>query len=267
MLASIAVVASAAIGMLSGPVENQPAYLRLLAAIVIAFAVLNAVSALVPRLLGFRMLGIRSTIAFAPRYLAFAAVATLLSRVFAIEPALLFGLVLAVGCAEGASLSARARFAVLHLVSLVVLGGLAWTAISLLADPGAAGGVDGAAAGSAAGGALGAGPLGALAPFGTEILNTLVLGSFGAAAVLVLPFGRMPGRALFAWSRAAWLAMSLGAFTLLAAVVLPAVAPGSGGIALASAPSLVPMLLLAVGFAAVSISVWAWLRFVAPALR
>ncbi|RFA11526.1 hypothetical protein B7R21_12545 [Subtercola boreus] len=245
VLASVSIVAAAAIGMLSGPVENQPAYLRLLAAICIAFAVLNAVSVLVPRLLGLRMLGIRSTVTFAPRYLALAVVATIVSRVFTIEPALLFGLVLAAGCADGASRRIRGQFAMLHLLTLLVLGGVAWTTISLLP-------------------ALGT-PFGA---FATEILNTLALGSFGAAAVLVLPFGRFSGRALFAWSRAAWLATALGAFTLLAAVVAPAVTPGAG-IAAASAPvpALAALLLVGVGFAAVSLSVWAWLRFVAPALK
>ncbi|WP_147305357.1 hypothetical protein [Subtercola boreus] len=243
VLASVTVVAAAAIGMLSGPVENQPAYLRLLAAICIAFGVLNAASVLIPRLLGLRILGIRSTVTFAPRYLAFAVVATIVSRVFTIEPALLFGLVLAIGCADGASHRIRGQFAMLHLLTLLVLGGVAWTTISLLP-------------------ALGT-PFGA---FATEMLNSLALGSFGAAAILVLPFGRLSGRALFAWSRAAWLATALGAFTLLAAVVAPAVTPGAG-IAAEPAPALAALLLVGVGFAAVSLSVWAWLRFVAPSLK
>ncbi|RFA09776.1 hypothetical protein B7R54_11600 [Subtercola boreus] len=243
LLASVAVVAAAAIGMLSGPVENQPAYLRLLAAICLAFALLNAVSLLVPRFLGLRMLGVRSVVTFAPRYLVLAVIASLVSRVFTIEPALLFGLVLAIGCVDGVSQRIRGQFAMLHLLSLLVLGGVAWTTISLLPDLNS--------------------PFGA---FTTETLNTLVLGSFGAAAVLVLPFGRLSGRALFTWSRPAWLATALGSFTLLAAVVAPAVAPGSGLIA-APAPAVLPLLLVAVGFAAVSLSVWAWLRFVAPSLK
>ncbi|RFA20043.1 hypothetical protein [Subtercola boreus] len=243
VLAAIALVASALIGMLSGPIESQPAYLRLLGAICIAFAVLNAVSVALPRVLGLRMLGLRSRIAFAPHYLAIAAVVMLASRAFAIEPALLFGLVLAIGPADGTSVRGRARFALLHLLSLVVLGGAAWAAATVLpaaTTPASA--------------------------FLTEVLNTIVLGSFGAAAVLVLPFGALAGRAVFAWSRTAWLAAALGCFTLLAAVLLPA-APSLAVPAASSGLGATWVLIVAVGFAAVSLSVWTWVRFIAPALR
>ena len=243
MLAGITVVVSAAIGMLSGPVFGQPAYLRLLVAISIAFAALNASAVLVPRLIARRRLSITSELVFAPRYLVIAAIVALLSRVFDLQPALLFGLVFALSVAETTSRTKRAQLAALQLATLAVCGSLAWLALTVIPVVGAA--------------AASIDPLSTLA---NETLTTLVLGAFGAAALLALPFGRMPGRALFEWSRLIWFGSALVAFTLLAAVLVPSFEHVGSGLAVAQ------LVIVAVTFAAVSTSVWAWQRFVAPVL-
>ncbi|WP_136641938.1 hypothetical protein [Subtercola vilae] len=238
VIAVLALVASAAIGMLSGPIDNQPAYLRLFGAIIVSFTVLNLVSVVVPRVFARRALGVTITAVFAPKYLLLAAAATGVSRLFDLDPALLFGLVLAVGGAVEASRRIQGQLALVQTVSLLVLGGAAWASSGL---------VDASS--------------GAFSSFVAEVLSTLTLGSFGAAAIALIPLGPLAGRALFAWSRGVWLASTVVSFTLLAAVLCSSIE--RAGVM----PTAVPVLLAAIAFAAVSVSVWAWVRYVAPALR
>lgn len=247
LIATAAVLASSAIGMLSGPVDSQPAYLRLLAALCIAGVVVNVVQLLVPALIGHRMLGIRSRVrdsaVFAPQYLLITAAATLLSRVLSLEPALVFGLVVTLGAAGTLTRAARGKRALIHIATLLVMGSLAWAVVSVLHP-------DHAAPVSTAGGT-----------FVAELLNAIVLGSFGAAAVMALPFGTLSGRALLAWSKPAWSATAVVSVTLLG-VVLSTDVDRVTRFAPAAA-----VVVGVVAFAAVSLSVWAWLRFIAPALK
>ncbi|MCU1476548.1 MAG: hypothetical protein JWQ64_1241 [Subtercola sp.] len=243
LAAVAAVIVSAGIGMLSGPIDSQPAYLRLLLAISIAFAALNAAAVLLPRVIAQRWLGISSNASFAPRYLLVAAGVALASRLLDLEPALLFGLVFSLSVAETASRTKRAQFAVLQLTALIVCGSLAW--LTLVWVP---------AVGSAAA------AIDPVATLTNEALTTLVLGAFGAAAMLVLPFGRLLGKSLFEWSKPAWFVSAVVSFTLLAAVLVPSFEHTGRGVAAAE------IVLVGIGFAAVSVSVWAWLKFIAPVL-
>ncbi|MCU1481422.1 MAG: hypothetical protein JWQ19_2208 [Subtercola sp.] len=243
LVASVCVLLSAAIGLLSGPVAGQPAYLRLFVAISVAFAALNAVSVVVPRVLAKRWLGVTVQLVVSPRYLLVAGALAVLSRLLDLQPALLFGIVLSLVTAVGLSRRQAARLAGLQLGALLGLGTVAWLALVWL--PGIAGAN------------ATANPVAALA---NETLTTIVLGAFGATAVLVLPFGSLAGRAVYEWSKPIWLGLTLVSFTLLAAAVTPSFEQAGRSFALAQT------VVIAVAFAAVSVSVWVWYRFIAPTL-
>ncbi|UFS59850.1 hypothetical protein [Subtercola endophyticus] len=243
LIASACVLLSAAIGMLSGPVAGQPAYLRLFVAISVAFAALNAVAVVLPRVLARRWLGVTAQLVVSPRYLLVAVALSVISRLLDLQPALLFGIVLSLVTAVGLSRRQAARLAGLQLGALLGLGTVAWLALVWL--PGIAGAN------------ATANPVAALA---NETLTTIVLGAFGATAVLVLPFGSLAGRAVYEWSKPIWLGLTLVSFTLLAAVVAPSFEQAGRSFALAQT------VVIAVAFAAVSLSVWVWYTFIAPTL-
>jgi len=101
------------------------------------------------------------------------------------------------------------------------------------------------------------------AQFGTalaaEIVNTLVLAAIGSAVLILVPIGHTSGRSILVWSPLAWVALTLGALTVMFGVLSPVVAAwqSEGTIAL--------LWVAAAGFAALSCGAWAWQRFVAPA--
>ncbi|GAA0997189.1 hypothetical protein GCM10009563_19000 [Subtercola frigoramans] len=265
ILAGAAIVASAAIGMLSGPVESQPAYLRLLAAMCVASAVVNIVSAVIPNLLARPLFGTRTRIsdgiAFAPRYLLIAAAASLVSRLLNLEPAFLFGLVVTVSATGSLGTRMRGQRGLLHIGTLLVLGSVAWAVVSLLHPDAALMTATATATATTTTGTAAAAATTAGGAFVAEVLNTIVLGSFGAAAVMVLPFGGLSGRSLLAWSKPVWLATTLTTVTVFGVLLATNLEH------LAHLPAAVGLVLTTIGFAAVSVSVWAWLKFIAPALK
>jgi hypothetical protein len=72
----------------------------------------------------------------------------------------------------------------------------------------------------------------------------------------MLPLGRLPGRVILEWSPVAWV-VAMAVVTTLAWVI---VLGGSG-----AAFPVLGALLVAGGFAALSLAVWAWVRYVEPA--
>ncbi|MDO9396382.1 MAG: hypothetical protein Q7T71_07550, partial [Herbiconiux sp.] len=131
------------------------------------------------------------------------------------------------------------RLATVQVMSLLTLGGVAWVLSGFTAGTGAQ-----------TGGDLW---LAALAELG----NVVVLASFGAASVLLLPIAGSGGRHILRWSPLTWVVLTLTSFAALATLFVPALtrAAETGGL-------LAPVL-LALGFAAVCVSAWAWNRFVA----
>ena len=89
-----------------------------------------------------------------------------------------------------------------------------------------------------------------------ETLATLCLAGLGSAMVLMLPLGRLPGRVTLEWSPVAWVVAMAIVTTLSWVIVLG----GSG-----AAFPVLGALMLAGGFAALSLAVWAWVRYVEPA--
>ncbi|WP_431247818.1 hypothetical protein [Leifsonia xyli] len=93
-----------------------------------------------------------------------------------------------------------------------------------------------------------------------ELVNALALTGIGSAAVMLLPLGGLAGRAIVQWSRWLWGGLSLVVYTVLFALLLPIASLVERGV------GLIVIIGLAVGFAAASVAVWLWERFVAPAL-
>ncbi|KGJ80371.1 hypothetical protein GY21_02630 [Cryobacterium roopkundense] len=236
LLGGAALVAAATLVMLSGPVISQPAYLRLLLAVVVALLLVNLAAALVPLLWSSRVMHIDATITFLPRYLVLVAVAAIGSRVLDIHPALLFGLLGSVTVAAGPTLAQRGQLASVRAASLVMLAIVGWFGLGLLPPA-----------------------TGFLTAFFAEVANTVVLAAIGSAVLVLVPIGRTSGRSVLAWSPPVWAGLMVVSFTLLFAVLSPVIEVWQSA-------GTVPLLWVAAGvFAALSAGAWAWQRFVAPA--
>lgn len=235
LLGGAALVAAATLVMLSGPIVSQPAYLRLLLAVVIALFLVNLVASVAPLSWSSRALKVDATITFLPRYLLLVFLTAIGSRVFGIEPALLFGLLGSVTVVAGATTAHRGQLATVRAASLIVLAVLGWFLLGVLPPA------------TNFGAALGA-----------EIVNTLVLAAIGSAVFILVPIGNTSGRSILVWSPLAWVGLTLAALTVMFGVLSPVVAvwTSQGTIAL--------LWVAAAGFAALSCGAWAWQRFVAP---
>lgn len=235
-LAPVVGVTAASLVTLSTAVHDAAAYLRLLIAVALAVAAVNAIWVLAARGMT-RHLGLPpARPAVRPVLLLVVAASALASRFLGLEPALLFGLVVGVALPETAGTNPRGRTAAVQLSAVAALGVLAWLTVGLLPSP-----------------------TGDASAFGRELANSIALLAIGSTAIALLPFGGLAGRAVLRWSRPLWLAMALVVYTLLFALLLPVaslVQAGAGGVAAAIA---------ALVFAVLSVSVWLWERYVEPA--
>lgn len=243
-----ALVAGAAFIMLSGPVIDQPAYLRLFVAVIVGLALVNAVALFVPLWWASRILRRSASIRFLPHYLLFVAVAAIASRVFDVHPAVLFGVLGSATLAAQSSTpgqpdqqpntTQRGQLAAVRVGSLVALAVVAWSLRLVL--PVATDFTTSLAA---------------------ETVNTIVLAATGSAALILLPIGYTSGRSLLAWSPLAWTGLTLGAYGLWFAALAPVIDQlHSSGIGIV-------LWIAAGGFAALCGSLWAWQRFAAAAQR
>lgn len=237
MVGGAALLAAATLIMLSGPVVDRPAYVRLLVAVIIGLAVVNAAGTLVPLWWSRHVLHAPASVTFLPRYLLLVGVTALASRVFEIEPALLFGLLGTVSIAE-ATTQLRGQLAAVRAGTLTLLAVVGWLILGALptAD-------------------------GFLSALGAEITNAIVLAAIGSAVLVLIPLGHTSGRSILAWSPPIWAMLTVLANTFLFAVLTPAVATWQSD-------GTVTLLWVATGtFAAISVGAWAWQRYVAPAIR
>jgi len=230
---AFALIATATITVLSAPVSDEPAYLRLLVAVALGIVAVNAVAVLVPRLLARWIFDVSVGIRLRPIFLLVSVGATVLSRALDLDPALVFGIVFGLALAAPASRRAEGRLAALQIGSLLVIGGT-----TLLIS------------GSFSGGA------GTAGAFIAEFVNTVALASLGGAAFLLLPIADLPGRHILRWRRVVWLVLALVGFTLLAGVLSSALGGLGGG------AGIILIALLSLVFAAVCVAVWVWVRFV-----
>jgi len=238
LVGAAALIAAATLVMLSGPVLDRPAYVRLLVAAVIGLVVVNAVGILVPLWWSSRVLRTPAAVTFLPRYLLLVGAAALASRLFGIHPALLFALLGSVALGAGQTVTRRGQLAAVRAGSLIVLAMVGWLTL----------------------GALPASRHGFLGTLGNEIANIVVLASVGSAVLVLMPLGNTSGRSILAWSPPIWAGLTMIAFTVMFGVLSPVVAAWQGA-------GTVTLLWVAIGvFAAVSVGAWAWQRFVLPAL-
>jgi len=232
------VVAAAVFVLLSGPVSATPAYLRLLLAVALALVIVNTVATLVPQWWGSRALHIEVTTTILPRYLAVVAVTALASRLFELQPALLFGLLGSVVVGAGPGAAQRGQLAAIRAGSLFALGLSALLVVGTLpvAD-------------------------GFLSTLAAEVANTVVLASIGSAVLVLIPIGNTSGRSILAWSPPIWAALTVPAFLTLFTLLSPMLPRWTG------TGTAILLWVAAAGFAVVSVSAWAWQRFVLPGRR
>lgn len=243
-----ALLAAATFVMLSGPVVDQPAYLRLLVAVIIGLVVVNAVAILVPLWWSSRIVRLRGAVTFLPRYLMLIAAAAIASRMFDVHPALLFGLLGSVTLsahtdAPGVArpeptIAQRGEVAAVRVGALAAVAVLAWGLESLLP---------------------------AANDFATSLAaetgNTIVLAAIGSAVLILVPIGQTSGRSILAWSPLAWSGLTVASYGILFAALAPMIEQWQ-------ANGIGPMLWIAAAtFAALCASIWAWQRFVAPIQR
>jgi hypothetical protein len=225
-----------AILLFANPVHGEPGYLRVLLAAIVAVALLNLIATTVPAWLASRLPSGPASVTLSPRLLISVAAVALFSRVLDLQPALLFGIVFTVTAISGTR-SARGILAGIRIAVVFAAGLLAWLASTLLGSPS-----------------------GFLDSLLIETANIAAMAGIGSAAILLIPLGRMDGRALLLWSRPAWFASAILILTVLFALLAPVVDvwQTSGGAVVG--------FLVVLAFGALGLSLWIWRRLINPAL-
>jgi hypothetical protein len=213
--------------------NGEVRFLRLLAAVGIGLAVLNVVGVAIATRAASKLQGVSGRLRFLPLLLLAAGLAAVLSRWTGIEPPVLAGVLIGVGFGRMTASRPRAIVSLVEVGTIVILAVAAWLAFQWI------------------------GPVqGFWATLSTEVLATICLAGLGSAVILMLPLGRLPGRVVAEWSPPAWLVAMAIVATLAWVIVL-------GG-----SDARFPVMgsaMVAGGFAAVSLAVWAWTRYVETA--
>ncbi|WP_121647939.1 hypothetical protein [Mycetocola tolaasinivorans] len=211
------------------PLRQDAAQLRLFGAALVGLVFVNTAGTVLPALLSTRRFAGRASVTVAPRYLGAAIAASVISRFLGLEPALVFGIVLAVTLVPEASRRQRAGAAGIRVFSVFGLGVLGWIASSLL---GSANGVAGA--------------------FLAEVANVTAMAGIGTAAILLIPLGQTSGRAILAYGPWRWLGAALPVYTTLFALLWPAFGH-------LHSPEIVPAaLILALLFGGIGLGSYLW---------
>lgn len=233
-----ALLAVAALLILSRPVDGTPAYARLLFAAVTATAVIALVSVVVPAMVARWLGGGRLHTTVDPRGFLIVAGAAAASRLVDLDPPVLFALVVTASTAAAVGRATEGRIALARIAGLAVLGVLAG-ATGMLLSP-----------------ALQPGFASSLV---IETLNVLTAAALGSATIMLIPLGTSTGRALWASSRLGWLALAIVVVALEIALL------GSRSTESADAVAALGTIGV-VACATLVLSVWIWRRFVTPEL-
>lgn len=233
----IGIVGTGALAIFANPVDGRPAYLRLLIASVLAAALINAVAAWVPRILSHVWRCGYTEVRFNPRWLMLVAASVLATRLFDMHPALLFGLVTTVRVPSVLADAVLARLALTRMGGVFATGMLAWMLAALVPQGG-----------------------GFFTQLVIETANITALVGIGSAAIMMVPLGRLSGRAIFAWSRPLWLGSVLAILTALFVMLGPTIESWR------TTGNVLAALALVLAFAALGITLWLWRRFVQPML-
>ena len=245
--AGLALGAGAVAIAVAAGVDGQVQYARLLGGIVLGLVVLNGLVVVLPGMVVARRLGLALSVRMSPGLLLAAAVACGATRLFALDPPLVLG-VLLVGTLgvvrpggghaveRGHTPASRDHgiAAAVQLAATVVVATAAWVLHGL---------VD----------AAGVGP-----QLGREALATVCLAGLGSLVLQLLPLGNMPGRHVWAWSRAVYAVLAVAGVSVAAAVFVGA--PSS------SFP-LPALLLTSLVAALLAVAAWLWTTYVEPARR
>lgn len=228
---AVPVAAAAGFIVLTGGVEGEVRYLRLALAVSIALAILNVVGTAIVTRLGSRWAGTSRRLRFVPLMLLAAALASLASRWTGMDPPLVAGVLVGAVFAAATPVRSRAIVNLIHVGGILVLGVLGWLAHGVL------------------------GPVqGFWGSLASETLAALCLAGLGSALVLVLPIATLPGRVILEWSLTAWAVTVLLVAGTVATVIYGTTLTGA----------VLPWLAGAAVFAALSLAMWLFVRFVEP---
>jgi hypothetical protein len=234
LLGAVPLAAAAGFVVLASGVNGEVRFVRLLAAVGIGLALLNVVGVAVSTRLSGRLQGVTGRLRFLPSLLLAATLLAMFSRLSGVNPPLVAGVLIGVGFAGVSAARPRGIANLVEVGSITVLATTAWFVYQWLR------------------------PLeGFWGNLTLEILATVCLAGLGSALVLLIPLGRLPGRVIFEWSALAW------AGILLVVAVLAWVIALDGN--LTNLPTLGAFAMVAGGFTALCVAVWAWVRYVEPA--
>lgn len=240
---ALTILGGAVLVALSFGVDDQVRYLRLVSAIAVGLAVITGLGAVVPAAVLGRRFGLRLRIGANPRLLVVAGLACLVVRIFDVQPPIVLGVLLVATLVDGdgrtldetGDVRRGGILAATQLGSLALVSFAAWFAHGLVPVASSSFAVE----------------------MTREALATACLGGVGSLVVLLVPIGRLPGRALLSWSKPTLVGLGVVGAALAAVVY----AGGSG-----EAFPVMPLVVAAVVFAVVAVSAWVWVRYVEPAL-
>jgi len=230
----VPLAAAAGFVVLASGVNGEVRFVRLLAAVGIGLALLNVIGVAVSTRLTGRLQGVSGRLRFLPSMLLAATLLAMFSRLSGINPPIVAGVLIGVGFVGVTAARPRGIANFVEVGSITVLATAAWFVYQWLK------------------------PLeGFWGNLTLEILATVCLAGLGSALVLLIPLGRLPGRVIFEWSAPAW------AGILFVVAVLAWVIALDGTIT--NLPTLGAFAMVAGGFTALCVAVWAWVRYVEPA--
>jgi hypothetical protein len=229
--AIVPVAAAAAVILLSAGVNDEVRYLRLSVAVLLGLALVNVLGVMIAARAGSRWQGVSARVRFLPLLMLAVVLAAALSRLAGIQPPIVAGVILGIGFAGDIAARPRAIVNLTAVGSVALLACMGWLLHGMIP------------------------PTGFWALLLGELLATVTFAGFGSAVILMLPLATLPGRAILEWSAPVWLA-TVAVVSVLGSVV---VLGGQGAVF-----PVMGSLLVAGAFAAVSLAVWGWLRFVDP---
>jgi hypothetical protein len=240
---ALTIVGGAVLVALSFGVDDQVRYLRLVSAIAVGLAAITGLGAVLPAAVLGRRFGLRLRLQASPRLLVVAGVACLVVRIVDVQPPIVLGVLLVATLVDGdgrtldetGDVRRGGILATTQLGALALVSFVAWVAHGLIpaASPSFA------------------------VEMTREALATACLGGVGSLVVLLVPLGRLPGRALLSWSKPTLVGLGV----VGAALAAVAYAGGTG-----DAFPVMPLVAAAVVFAVVAVSAWVWVRYVEPGL-
>jgi hypothetical protein len=233
LIGAVPLAAASAFVLVSIGFNGEVRFLRLLVAVGLGLSILNVLCVAVVTRATSHAVRVSGRLRFLPIMLVAAALSAVLSRATGLEPPVVAGVLIGIGFVGVVPAKQRAMVNLAEVGAITVVAVFAWFAHTAI------GPVDGF-----------------WLAFSSETLATLCLAGLGSALILMLPLATLPGRVILEWSPVAWLAAIAVVATLTSVIVLG----GSG-----TTFPVLGSLLVAGGFAALSLAAWAWVRFVEPA--